>query len=318
MRKTFVLVLFLGLAAAASAQTAVTLTKVLDTVTDNAGTVYAATYSVAANKFLASSGGTSIRIYNGTTGAYESNLNITGVTISGLGFFALTAGTDGSIFGFADTTQVLWQWASISAVPAQAASAVPFARCGHVVGTGTSTKVALTGEGDSGPTYIYGTTDDVAYTLSDTIPGTTLPAKNSLAVNTGLNKAWAVGDTGAAIKKATKSGTSWSADVSFVAPTASDSAATLVFDSVNNVLFAFTGATIFALNGDTGAQLGTVTVTNPIFATPGYAGAVVSPTTNAGTLWMAGRTDTNNVVLQKLTYTVTPTPAAVNDWAIYY
>ncbi len=317
MRKIVVLAIALGLSASAGAQT-VSLTNVLDTATDNGGVnVYAATYSVADNKFLSSSGGTAIRIYNGNTGAFESNLNMTGITISGLGIFALTSGTDGSIFAFADTTAILWQWANVSAAPVQAASTVPFSRSGHVVGTGNSTKVALTGEADSGPIYIYGTTDDITYTQAEVIPGAALPSKSSFAINPAIDKGWAVGDTASPITKATKSGPTWSADALFVPPAGSVSSAAEVFDSVNNVLFAFQTTTVYALHGDTGAQLGSATVTNGINSVPGYSGAIVSPTAGGGTLWLAGRgTTPSNAVLQKFTYTVTPA-SGVTDWSVY-
>ena len=320
MKRVVSLAFVLAVASGAYAQTGVTFTSALDTAPDNVGTVYAATYSVADNKFLASNAGTAIRIYNGNTGAYESDLNISGITVSGLGFFALTSGSDGSIFAFADTTAELWQWDNIAdATPALAASAVPFSRSGHVVGTGSGTKVALTGATDNGSIVVFNTGDDITYALNETIDATALPSKSSFAINNAIDKGWAVGDTASPIGRAAKVAGVWTADALFVPPAGALAAAAEVYDNVNNVLFAFQTTTIFALHGDTGVELGQFAVANGgINATPGYSGAIVSSTPGAGTLWMVGRGATpTQACLEKLTYTVTGAISSVTDWSLY-
>ena len=311
MKKLLLCVAAMGIASGAFAQVTLTNTAV-DFATDNVGSVYAATYSVAANKFLASNAGTAIRIYNGDTGAYESDLNISGITTQGLGFFALTAGTDGSIFAFTDTATELWQWSNIASAPVNAVvSGVPFSRAGAVVGTGNTTKLALTGSANDGPITVFSTTDDVTYTLLETIPAN---AKSTLAINSAITKTWALPDSSQPIKKNINTGT-WAADPTFVPAAATYSAPSIVFDEINNVLFAVVGSIVYALDADTGVTLGSTAITNGFNATPGYAGAICSPTAGAGTVWFAGRGATaTNASLHKLTYTVT---AAVSDWSIY-
>ncbi len=311
MKKLLLCVAAMGIASGAFAQVTLTNTAV-DFASDNVGSVYAATYSVAANKFLASNAGLTVRIYNGDTGAYESDMNITGTNPTGLGFFALTTGTDGSIFGMEAGASTLFQWSSVGSAPVLAASAIPFARCGHVIGTGNSTKLALTGSADSGPITVYNTSDDVTYAVSESIAA---DSKCCFAINSATTKTWAVGDTASPIVKSVNTG-SWAVDAGFVPDAATAISASLVFDEVNNVLFCFKANTVYALNADTGVLLGSTTVTNGINSVPGYAGAICSPAAGAGTVWFAGRGATGtNATLHKLTYTVGG--AAVSDWSIY-
>ena len=165
---------------------------------------------------------------------------------------------------------------------------------------------------NDGPITVFSTTDDVTHTISETIAGAF--SKSSFAINSAITKTWAVGDTSQPIKKTVNNG-SWAQDTGFVPPAATNSAAAMVFDEINNILFAVQGSTVYALDGDTGTQLGSATLTNGFSSTPGYAGAICSPTAGAGTIWFAGRgTIGTNASLHKLTYTVT---AAVSDWSIY-
>ncbi|PKO19470.1 hypothetical protein CVU37_03310 [candidate division BRC1 bacterium HGW-BRC1-1] len=301
----------MGIASGALAQVTLTNTAV-DFATDNVGSVYAATYSISANKFLASNAGTTIRIYNGDTGAYEGDMNITGVNPTGNGIFALTAGTDGSIFGMESGASTLWQWSSTASAPVNAiASGVPFSRAGAVIGTGNTTKVALTGSANNGPITVFSTTDDVTYTLLETIAAN---AKSTLAINSAITKTWGMPDSSQPIAKTVNTG-SWAADAGFVPDVLTNSSTSMVFDEINNVLFSVQASTVYALNADTGALLGSTAITNGFSTTPGYAGGICSPTAGAGTVWFAGRGATaTNASLHKLTYTVT---AAVSDWSIY-
>lgn len=320
MKKLFVLPI-LALAAGGYAQ--VQMTSVLDTAVGIGGNVSAATYTIADNKYLATSG-TVINIHNGDTGAIEGQLDISTVSPApgGLGFFALTAGSDGSIFAYEngenDATHKLYQWDNIADNTAtEAASGIAFARLGYVIGTGNDTKVVLTGSGNSGPIYIYGTSDDVTYTVVDTVTSSVAVSKSAMAVSKDLTRTWAVGDTGTAstIKKAVKIGGTWTSDPSFVINTALNPPGMIAYDDANNIVFAFKGTTIHALHGNTGGSLGTLTVTNGVNATPGYSGTYVDSVPGSGTAWFAGRgTTATNAVLQKITYTV---PTAAQDWSIY-
>lgn len=311
--------LCLGWAASAAAQTAVSLTNVLDVATDNGGSsVFGSTYSVSQNKFLASQGGTAIRVYNGTTGAFESNLNITGVTApTSLGLFGMTAGTDGSIFACQGDSLETYQWANIAAAPVLTGSSV-FWRNGVVIGTGNATKLVVTGASDSGPIDIYTTTDDITYTETDTIPGApSVGSKSAMGVNTAITKVWTIPDTANDIQKGVKTGSTWALDPAFVPPSGTLAAAAVGYDNINNVVFAWKTTTVYALHADTGVQIGTATVTNGANGTPGYNGMVISPSAGSGTVWMIARgTTASNAAMQKFTYTVTGA-SGVNDWAIY-
>jgi hypothetical protein len=319
MKRVLALLLALGLTAAASAQTAVSLTNVLDAASANTGDVHAATYSVSDNKFLGSAAGAAIRIYNGTTGAYESDLNISGTSPSGLGFFGLVAGSDGSIFGFEDSASTLWQWDNVAdATPASAATGVPFTRSGTCVGSGAATKLVLTGSADNGPLHIFTTANDVTYTETETTDAGAPNSKLCCAVNTAIDKAWAIGDTGGQpINKAVKSGTWAPEGVTFLPVAGSIATAAMAYDSKNNVLFAWSGTTVYALHGDTGADLGNAAVANGIIT--GYGGGVVSSVLGSGTVWLCGRNSaaSTNLAMQKFTYTVTGPIAGVADWTIY-
>jgi len=306
-----------GAAATASAQTAATFTNVLDVATDNAAqSVFGSTYSVSENKFLASKGGLGVRVYNGNTGAYETDLNMTGIpAATSLGLFGMACGTDGSIFSVQVDVSQAFQWANISAAPTLAANPSVFWRNGKVIGTGAATKLVVTGASDAGPVNVYTTSDDATYTETETI--TTVGSKSAMGVNSAITKLWTIPDTANDIQKGVKTAGVWALDPSFVPPPGTLAAATVVYDEVNNVVFAWKTTTVFALHADTGVQIGTATVVNGANSTPGYNGSIVSSVPGSGTLWMIARGATaTNAVMQKFTYTVTGV-SAVADWAIY-
>lgn len=323
MKKLFALAaaaaLITGAATVASAQVQVTLASDLSVATDNDGeSVYAATYSRDEDKFLSSVAGANVRVYNGATGAYESNLDMTGINLVDLGIFALAAGSDGSIFAMEDGTGSLWQWDNVAAAPVQAvASGVAFARCGVVLGTGNNTLVALTGSANNGPIEVYGTTDDVTYTLDQTIPAVEIEAKSSMAVNSTVTAAWAVGDTHLPITKAVDSG-GWAADPAFNAPTSGNGTASLAYDDANNILFGIKGTVVTAYDADTGDELANVTVAEGLNPTAGYAGGVVVSTPGSGTVYFAGRgVTTTECVMNVVSYTVLEVTAASRAWTLY-
>lgn len=307
----------------------------LDVASANVGSVYAATYSIADDKFLASNAGTTIRIYNGTTGAYESDLNISGITPANLGFFALAAGTDGSIFAYEQNNDVMpaiWQWDNVAdttpALAASGAADVPFARAGQVIGTGNDTVLMLTGSANNGPIQLYETADDVTYTVLETIPGAAVSAKSTAAINSTLDDAWGMGDSNQPVTKAVKDGGVWSEDAAFTAPAGANNSAVIAYDEANDVLIAKSAGNLYILDGTTGEELATFAVTNSALSTvPGYGGGIVSSTLDVpsgngtGTVWIAGRgTTASNAALTKISYTVTvppPPTAADKSWSIY-
>jgi hypothetical protein len=310
----------LAFASMGYAQKTVTFVEVLDVATDNTASVFASTYSMGENKFIASAAGTAVRIYNGDTGVYESDLDITGVPVADatpLGLFALAAGEDGSIFGWTNDGAGIWQWSGTGATAVAAGSGPVFARFGQVIGTGNSTVVGFTGIGNNGVVELYSTTDDVSYTLLESIDAAAVSAKSCFAINSTLDVAWGMGDTSQPVTKAVKSGT-WAADAGFVADVATNSACNLQYDEVNDVVFAAVGANLYALDGTTGAQIGTIAMDNAFSSTPGYGGSDISVSGAAGTLWMVGRGATaSNASMHKWTYTVSGA-TDVNDWTLYH
>jgi len=93
----------------------VTLTVDWQSNTTLVGSCYASCYNPATNHFLVSEGGATVSILNGNDGTDTgTDLNLTGLTISGLGLFAMGASSDGAIFAFNDTDDTLVRWADES------------------------------------------------------------------------------------------------------------------------------------------------------------------------------------------------------------
>lgn len=243
----------------------VTLTVDWQSNTTLAGSCYASCYNPATNHFLVSEAGSVISILNGNDGTDTgTDLDMTGLTVSGLGIFALGASSDGVIFGFNDTDKTIVRWANESAQGAIVATSVAFARVMEVEGTGVNTRIALTGAATNGAIEVYTTSDGTNFTLLETAAAGI--AKNGCALNAAGDVAWGAPDVpGLAPMRATKSGSTWTVDAAF-APDALATGTTLMdYDDANNVLVvAVPGTTpdrILGLDGTTGTLLGQADIT---------------------------------------------------------
>ncbi len=280
-------------------------------------------------------------IYNGSDGSdASSSLSMTGLsaTTSGLGIFALGCGPDGVIFGFYETTDdppvnYLVRWADESASPTdQAVADMGFVRAFDVHKTGTDTVIAVVGSVDYGPVYILTTTDGTTFAKTDEIADM---AKNGVAVDDDLTVAYAAQIAAIPpVKSYYDTGTSsWVKDTVTWAPDAvgddgaSVGAIGLGYDATANILYGTgvyqrggTGQIIeydevFALDGDTGATLGSIVTDNNCEP---YSNLDVSA--DGQTMyWQARSMATSTVgVLGKVVFpTPTPTPIAASSWDLY-
>lgn len=308
-----------GAASAAFAADSVAFTVALDTkVTAQS---YSATYVPVADKYLVG-GSTSIKIFNGTTGAAEGDLNITGITPASLGFFGLTADDAGAIFAWEDGGDDIWRWNSVTdTAPVKVNDLAAFARVGDVIGTGTGATVHFTGTADLATVEIYKSDSAAPAPSWPLFEAPDLDAKNALAVNSAGTVAYTVGSTGgtAILNKFEKGGAGWAPAAGWTPP--ATGGGPTAYDEINNVVIILgVGArtTVKAFNGTTGAEIGSQAVVQMLNGTPGYNGAHIAPTAGGGTVWLAGRLDGGSVEagLWKLTYTATST-SNVSDWMMY-
>jgi len=313
---------FSALTAAATAQ--VNFTNVLDVVTADLGaSCFASDYEPNTDQFLVSAGGTTVNIFNGTTGADTGNtMDLTVPAPSGLGIFGIAAADDGRIFLFEDGSGNWYLYNSVTDTsPVVAVASAAFARFGHVEGSGTNTVLVATGGGTDGPANIYTTTDGTNYTLADAAP---VAAKSGLAVNSTITTTWAVGDTGTnnCRKFNGTIGGTWTEDTTtWPATTPVDGAGPLVFDNANNVVFGLLmgggPGTLEAVDADDATSLGSDTITNVPNTITGYHGDYLESTAGSGTLWTVARGATSSTaVMHKWTFT-TGSPSEVEDWSAY-
>jgi len=327
-RTLLAIALMSGMSSMALGQATVTFDSV-DFDADSAntgGSVFAGDFSKTEGVYLAcGNGGSEISYINEGTGvvadaAIDGTLDLTGITISGLGFFAVAVDEAGKIYAVQVDTGEMWTWDSTTDSPVQGATGVGFARTGEVVGTGANAAVYWTGSGDAGPTEVWTTTDGTNFTLTETIAGADAESKSALAVSPSEDELWAVPDVNSPIAKAVKTGGVWAQETTTWAPTDGAASGPLEIDPVNNVVFGtpMTGSadTVYALDADTGDTLGSTTFTTALFTTAGYCGDAVDSTSGSGTLWTAARGTDSDLIMQKFSYTYTPA-GNVNDWSVY-
>ncbi len=319
---------FVSLGSAALAQ--VVFTDVLDVVTADLGaSCFASDYSPNEDIYLVSAGGSTVNIYNGTTGAdTATDVDISGLDPAGLGVFGIACADDGRIFMFnneeatAGATPKWWLFTNSSdTTPTEAvASGADFARFGHVEGAGTNTILIATGGPSDGPANIYTTADAATWTLAD---AAAVQAKSGLAVNSTVTTTWAVGDTGANnVQKFNGTiGGTWTEDTSpWPSTTDLDGSGPLVYDNANNVLFGVLmgggPGSVIAIDADDATNLGSDALTNNPSTVTGYHGDHVVSTSGSGTLWASARGATaSTAVLYKWTFTVAG--SNVDDWSAY-
>ncbi len=306
----------------------VSMVPVVDLAVVTPGAINSATYVPdggvpGADKFLTYSA-TSVlppAVYN-TAGTQQGTLPSTGVAPSGgQGFFALTAGVDGVIYGFENGAVDIWKWDSFSdSTPIKAYDTpLGFQRVGSVGGTGINTVLAFTGNATAGKVEFF--SGSAPFTSSET---PTLLGKSGLAINTAGDVAFTVADTGLKIRKFVKTGGVWAEDTANWIIPGPIGAGALTYDSVNNVLFSSPQAgsingKVYAYDGLTGGvPIGELTFTNLQGTVPANCGGVAVPNGPGGTVGFAARgaATTATAVFRKLTYTVTP-DASVSDWTLY-
>lgn len=297
----------------------VMFTNELDVATPIGGSVYSATYDPGSDQFLAGSPALDITTYDGTTGAPVGSLDLTGITPGGLGFFALAAGSDGTIYAYENGAGDIWKWDDASdTAPTQAGTGASLYRVGHALGTGVDTLLVFTGTSDNGPAWIWDTADGDSFTIGDTVANAS--AKSAIAPNADGTVLYTVGDVGGLpINKIVNDGGTWVEDTDpWTAPALGGGP--MVYDNENDILFVHpmvgTADTVLALDGTTGETIGQETVTNATGTVTGYCGAFVVPDGAGGTLWMAARGATaSDLVMYKWTYAIGAT--SVGDWDLY-
>jgi hypothetical protein len=326
----FATAIMVGFTMGASAQT-INITEVLDTSVDAAfgSSVYSATFDPTSNKYLAGTAD-QIGIFNGDTGVKEGSLSVTGITYSGLGFFALAAADDGRIFAYehgdADNNDLhadIWRWDDINdTTPTKVADSPGLMRVGHVLGTGASTRLFMTGTTDNGAAWIWDTTDDVTYTQSSEVPDTAIDAKSALAVNATGDTVWAVGDVGStsAITKAVLDGGTWTADTGGIWIDPAIGGGPMIYDDANELLFILPmpgQTTLHVLDPVSGYEITTHEFDTQTNFTTGYNGSNLVSTEGSGTLWMAARGAVpTDLAMYKITYEIV-VPLAAENWALY-
>jgi len=323
MKKIFVFsVLMMALASIGTAQ--VTFTVVVDVNGPVAGgNAYANAYVPTADKFVSyNSANFNIQVHNAVTGALEGTLNNGVASPSGLGYFGIAAGSDGVIYAVDVGSGGLYRWASTAAAATLAATPAAFARNGHVLGTGVNTEVYFAGSANSGPIEKYTTTDGLNFALAEVIGATYARAKAGFAINQSGTAVWAVGDTGTGsyVQKGIKSATGWIAeDTNFTANADGAAAGPMCYDDTRNIVFAQPMSalsafnnTVVAIQGYTGATLGSQALTAANDVTAGYSGAYCDP--SISTIWTASRGPASNAHYAKLTYV---DASNVDDWTLY-
>jgi len=284
---------------------------------------YCGTYSPLEDVFI-SSGSTSITTSLGTTGAFDQEMDVSGIVAGGLGFFAIAAGDDGSIIAYDNADGNLWKWTSKSSAPALAydgsTTAAMFARCAVITGTGAGQLMALTGSANQGPIQIFSTSDGVTFSELEVVPAAAARAKSTLAMNAAMTVSYSAGDVNNPVRKGVKTGGVWAPDDTFVS--AAGNNAGCVYDDNNNVVFTIDGGggLIQALDGDTGAELGrlNISVNNGANATEGYDGAQITSTAGVGgTVWFCNRGfgTTGSSAFNKVSFIMAP--ANVPDWTLF-
>lgn len=333
MKKSFLAAALAVSTAIAAAQDGpeVTFTKVLD-VTKSAptgvtGDVNAANYVPGADRFVVSRAGLTIETYDGQTGDYVNNLDMTGTSASGtLGFFSLTATENGTIYSVDASNGTIWRWGSVSSAPEEVFQGSPLARVGVTGTTDEDVVIAFTGVATDGAVQFYSDTFPFAsesFTFNESVD---LDSKSGLAMNSDGTIVFTSGEASQRpIKKWVKTDGVWSGTPVWEigVGTASPPAGPMAYDEVNDLLFhlpmssaAAYNRNLTVYNGADGSKITEIKVDSAPNNIAGRHGAFVIPSGNGGTLYMAAQgVDGNTAVFYVYDYTVSG--SSVDDWTLY-
>lgn len=132
-------------------------------------------YNYATDKFYAciyEDAAKPVHILDGSNGTDTGGgLIITGLTFGSLNVIGICVTTDGVIYGGTNTDpDSLIRWANEAATPTEqiGVTDLQLCRCMDVLGTGTDTKIFVTGETDNSDVDILTTIDGVSFSVTDT------------------------------------------------------------------------------------------------------------------------------------------------------
>lgn len=324
-----------ALSATGFAQTSrtVTFTKVLDMPATTPEEANGGTYVPGVDKFI-SLQPSSIRVYSGVDGAYETNLSTAGISPSGLGFQAATATEGGQIYAVEDGSNDLWRWKSISdPAPEKVYDTARKYWYGYTSTRGNDIVVGFSSPDISGDAVFFSDSSPFAtgsFGFGELAP---IETKMGLAFNKNVDTAWTVADTHRKypIVKWNKVAGTWQKDLAFamepIGPQITPEGdyyqgGPLAYDEANNVLVTITmhlsNMKIQSFDASTGALLGAADIETPTFNAPRGGGAWVDSALNSGTFYAVtkGANSTLSANLYKYTYTVVST-SDIADWVLY-
>jgi hypothetical protein len=303
--------------------------------------VYACAYNPTTDHVLLAAA-TSIPIYNASDGtATGSSLSLP-TELDGT-IFAIACAEDGAIFAhelYGDTFYWADESAAGEALTFTGASLMGIVRCLRAYGSGTNTRIYLTGDADDGRIQMI-TNDGSNWVIEELIAA---PAAKSgvFSIPPAFTTVYGLQPWGSAIASPVRfdySDTTWSENTSFVGEDPDPESATTYCVGGDYIpsesgepafvyIFYYNLGQMWALNADTGARIDGLDYTVPGFTT--YAMNVLADTTNKKIYYASrrgatqGGTGTNEGVFGRLSYSAgpppTPTPweAAVEmDWQIY-
>ncbi len=338
MKRSFMVAVALsvGLTAVSAADKSVTVEKVLDINNATPELANGGTYVPVADKFLSVHPST-VRLYNGTTGAYENDLPITGITPSGAGgFHAATATEDGHIYIIEDGAKDIWRWTSVTdTAPVKVYDTAEKYWFGYTATIGDDISVGFSNPVTSGPVAFF--SDSFPFTASSFsfTESAELKSKMGLAFNKDVSMAWTVADTDALqpLLKFTRIAGSWIQDPVWqtphgnpARPTFYDQGGPMAYDNENDLLFVL-GMQLYnkklsVYDGTTGELITTDTLTNEPFTPTRGGGAWVESDAEGGTVSFAARAPGNStstqtgINLYRWNYTVSTT-SGVDDWNLF-
>lgn len=286
-----------------------------------AASVATGTYNPVTDHLILANSGAVVgaRIVNAADGADTgSNLSLAGVGLGTLPSFGMGCSADGFIFaGGNNPDGAIFRYASESVDPVTAALNAQFTRTVDVHGSGVNTVFAVTGAADNGPADIFGTADGVNFFLLEQVPGTTIGAKNGIAIDIVPGATQLFGITllaGNLPRKAVDTGSGFVEDTATWIPSASAASTIgMAYDPLEDILFCltynFNPDRLVALNGTTGALMGYLDLVNLTF----YNQVDVVPATNK--IYWSGRDGTTAALAQygRISYSVT----SVDQWYLY-
>ena len=310
-----------ALTTAGYAQFNVSFSIILDVSGTTGGSAYCTAYNPGDDTFISFEGG-DIHVISAVDGLPTgATYDMTGHDTSGLGFFGIGADTLGNVYGVNANSGGMVRWANTTVAGATIATGCQFTRNMCIQGTGLNTLVGIAGAANTGDIVIYGTTDDISYSIIDSVTGI---AKSGAAFDVGLTQAWGTPDIWNSVNKKVKVGGVWVSDNVIDGgvwdkPLTSTNIGAMWYDDVNNLLIGSDAMidTLFAYDGTTAKQYGSQAYSPDAYGTIGYNGgwcgdlAVGSGRFYWGQRGWGGGSTGYHVGIAD--YGVT----SVNDWTLY-